>query len=475
MKPRIVGLETEYGFMPRDERLHERRYNLLFKGLKQRFLQNGGRLYLCSSSSKVGASSPREIAHPEYATPECLSLTLKDIIAYDKAGERIIVGELPGFRFFKNNCDESSGVSDDGPAVVEYNPLRREEAGPNFFGCHENYSIERGVFLAEKLIPFLATRAIFTGNGFISRNNYYLSQKSMSYIQMGYLASSILSVHPSCNSLAYASDYGRLEIKIGDANMCEMASYLKTGLTCLILDLAEGFKRGNLPEIHVDLRDVYDIFTSASSNLSCKGLIKIHFKGSYTRMSAIDVQRIYLEKCKKHYAGMDLLTDDLLGSWSYALDSLEKDPMGLKGWFDWIEKKRLLNEFMLDTRLGLDDPWVRSVALNYHDIGREDNSQERADKGLYYALQDKGRIIRIVDENAIERAMSNPPENTRAWKRAKAISDYGVRISEVYWDTLCFDKEVMSDPFFDGSGKAKREFMAYLRKELGECPKVTLC
>src|SRR3974390_3620723 len=85
MERRIFGLENEYGvtFTLRGQRrlspAGAARYlvrRVVSWGRSSNvFLENGARLYL-----DVGS-------HPEYATPECD--TIADLVAHDKAGERI--------------------------------------------------------------------------------------------------------------------------------------------------------------------------------------------------------------------------------------------------------------------------------------------------------------------------------------------------------------------------------------------------
>src|SRR6266852_7018306 len=86
LKPRILGLESEYGLTcmrggtrqlsPEDVARYLFRLDLPGARTSNIFLENGGRLYL-----DMGA-------HPEYATPECDDP--RDVIVYDKAGERIL-------------------------------------------------------------------------------------------------------------------------------------------------------------------------------------------------------------------------------------------------------------------------------------------------------------------------------------------------------------------------------------------------
>src|SRR6478736_8655917 len=89
---RIFGLETEFGLHLDTEATRpitpEEVAGHLFHSVVQWgrssnvFLTNGSRLYI-----DVGA-------HPEYATAECDTLT--DLIALDKAGERVVQGLVAG-------------------------------------------------------------------------------------------------------------------------------------------------------------------------------------------------------------------------------------------------------------------------------------------------------------------------------------------------------------------------------------------
>ena len=78
-------------------------------------------------------------------------------------------------------------------------------------------------------------------------------------------------------------------------------------------------------------------------------------------------------------------------------------------------------------RVGLDDNRILNAALQYHDIDRE--------KGLFYALQRKGLVERLVDDSQIERAVDNLPEDTRAWLRGNLVSEHRERLS-VGWDMI---------------------------------------
>ena len=101
-----------------------------------------------------GARFYNDHAHPEYSTPECS--TLKEIVAQDKAGERILaecarrrnahLAEGCEARLYKNNTD-----------FVGHS-----------YGCHDNYLMSRELpweRLVQDVVPFLVTRQIFAGAG----------------------------------------------------------------------------------------------------------------------------------------------------------------------------------------------------------------------------------------------------------------------------------------------------------------------
>src|ERR671925_986297 len=114
MDRRIFGLENEYGvtctFKGQRRLSPDEVARYLFRRVvswgrsSNVFLRNGARLYL-----DVGS-------HPEYATPECDSVA--DLVAHDRAGERILEGLLVdaerrlvdegiggGAYLFQNNTD----------------------------------------------------------------------------------------------------------------------------------------------------------------------------------------------------------------------------------------------------------------------------------------------------------------------------------------------------------------------------------
>jgi proteasome accessory factor A len=84
------------------------------------FQRNGARLYLDLGS------------HPEYATPECDNVV--DLVAHDKAGERILEGLL---------VDTDRRLREGGIAGDIYLFKNNTDSAGNSYGWHENYLVGR--------------------------------------------------------------------------------------------------------------------------------------------------------------------------------------------------------------------------------------------------------------------------------------------------------------------------------------------
>ena len=95
------------------------------------------------------------------------------------------------------------------------------------------------------------------------------------------------------------------------------------------------------------------------------------------------------------------------------LDKLEEDPMQLVREIDWVTKRHLIQSYVDKKGCGWDDPRVFLLDLQFHDVKRT--------SGLYYLMESRGLIERVVEEDAVQRAMSTPPQTTRAKVRGDFI------------------------------------------------------
>ena len=148
-------------------------------------------------------------------------------------------------------------------------------------------------------------------------------------------------------------------------------------------------------------------------------------------MSAIDHQREYLALAQKHLSnGAETSclpeTDWVLTEWEDTLNALEADPMSLTDRLDWVAKKWLLETFAEEEGVAWDDPWLQSLDLEYHNID--------LDEGLYYGIP----MRRVVTDEQIDAALHNPPADTRAYFRGRAVDRFSSAIKAIQWDSITF-------------------------------------
>jgi len=406
MKKRIYGLENEFGiaFTCNGRRTlpSEKVVRYLFEklitteGFLNVFLENGARFYLDTG------------CHPEYATPECASPM--DVMIYDKAGERILENLL---NYAQNKVHEEGFQGE--LAIFKNNT----DFVGNSYGCHENYLADRTAdfyYMAEQLIPFLVTRQIFTGAGKVFRTRrgtvYHISQRAQHIRQKisGTTTNERSIINTRDEPHAIKEKYRRLHIIVGDSNMSEFSTYLKVGTTALVLQMIEDDFLPPTFSLRNPVRAIKDI----SRDLTCREAVPLNSGKKY---SALELQKEYLDLAQRYYSTRTMSPEaaDILQKWEYVLTKLEEDPMQLHHEIDWVIKLHLLQAYGERTNLPPETSGDRMLMLDlqYHDIRRE--------KGLYFLLERKGQVVRLATNEQIEKAMVDPPQNTRAKMRGELI------------------------------------------------------
>src|SRR5438270_1292751 len=405
MDRRIFGLENEYGvtctFRGQRRLSPDEVARYLFRRVvswgrsSNVFLKNGARLYL-----DVGS-------HPEYATPECDDLV--DLVTHDKAGERTLEGLL---------MDAERRLREEGIAGDIYLFKNNTDSAGNSYGCHENYLVGRhGEFsrLADVLIPFLVTRQIVCGAGKVLQTPraavYCVSQRA-EHIWEG-VSSATTRSRPIINTRdephADAERFRRLHVIVGDSNMSEYATFLKVGATSILLRMLED------PSVvlrDMSLENPIRAIREISHDITCRRRVRL---ANGREASAIDIQAEYLNRALRYSEtkGLSPLEEQALKMWEHCLTKLENDPLSLDRECDWVIKHRLIEGYRDRHNLPLTHPRVALMDLQYHDVNRE--------RGLYYRMQDKGLVERVVTDEAIDTAVVSPPQTTRARLRGEFI------------------------------------------------------
>jgi proteasome accessory factor A len=411
-------------------------------GLANVILTNGARLYV-------------DHAHPEFSTPEVTNA--RDIVVWDLAGEEVmragarLAGQIPGtapILLYKNNTD-NKGAS---------------------YGAHENYLMRRETpfgDIVRHLTPFFVSRQVVAGAGRVGLGQdgrgagFQISQRA-DYFEVEVGLETTLK-RPIINTRdephADPEKWRRLHVIIGDANLSEISTYLKVGTTSLVLAMIEdGWLDGDLAVEHpvASLRTV-------SHDPSLTHRLRLQ---DGRRMTAVQLQSEFFEQARKYVedrfgADVDDVTADVLLRWESVLTRLSDDVMSLSGELDWVAKLEILEGYRQRDGLAWDDARLQLVDLQYADLRRE--------KGLYQRLVARGRMQRLVTDDEVRRAVTEPPDDTRAYFRGKCVEKYGDAVSAASWDSVIFDigrESLQRVPMLDPARGTK----AHVQRLLDNCP-----
>ena len=381
-------------------------------GLANVILTNGARLYV-------------DHAHPEYSAPECTN-PLAAVI-WDKAGERVMAeaaakaATVPGsqpIQLYKNNTD-NKGAS---------------------YGCHENYLMRRATPFADivrHLTPFFVSRQVVCGAGRVGlgadgrEDGFQISQRADFFeVEVGLettLKRPIINTRDEPH--ADPEKYRRLHVIIGDANMSEVSTYLKLGTTALVLAMIEDKFLGGDLSIDSPVAELRSI----SHDPSCRHLVTLR---DGRKMTGVQLQMEYLELARKYTedkfgSDVDDMTADVLARWESVLTRLAEDPMLASRELDWVAKLELLEGYRTREGLTWGHPKLQLVDLQYSDV--------RSARGLYNRLVARGRMVQLVSEEDVARAIESPPEDTRAYFRGRCLQQYPESVAAASWDSVIFD------------------------------------
>lgn len=380
-----------------------------YNRLLNKLLPNGGRLYV-------------DGAHPEYSTPECTNA--RDLVIYEKAGERIM-----------NQCQRLACRAKGGEKIFVYK--NNTDGKGNSYGYHENYLVSRDVPLPKIisfLVPFLVTRQIYAGAGKVGSESregkisYQISQRADFFESLVDLNTMVK--RPIINTRdephADRNKYRRLHIIVGDSNMSEYTTFLKVGVTSIVVSLMEE----GLILAGLELEDPVSAIKEISRDTTLKKRVRMADGREFT---AVEIQREYLERAHGFLANreIDPISKEIFKRWEYVLGGLAKDPMLLSREIDWIIKKELLLSYMEKKEVNWNDSRIAMMDLQYHDI--------REDKGLYYALEKDGYVERVVSASDIAVGEESPPSDTRAYFRGMCLKKFPKDIYAASWSSILFE------------------------------------
>jgi proteasome accessory factor A len=391
-------------------------------------LTNGARYYV-------------DHAHPEYSTPECANAL--ELVVADKAGERVLARSMQAAR----------RVLEPDHEIVVYK--NNSDGKGNSYGTHENYLVDRAVpfaSLVRYLLPWFVSRQVFTGAGKVGAENgapavdFQLSARADFFEEEVGLETTLKRPIVNTRDEPHADPqlYRRLHVIAGDANLCEVATFLKVGTTAIVLAMIEDDFLAAGP--HRTGRKDFSIVApvqairAVSHDPSCRVTLEL-LDGS--RMTAVEMQWEFLRLAQKYAdetglepCGGPEVGPRVLERWEAVLGALETDPSTLDGQLDWVTKHTLLDAYAVRDHLDWDDPKLALVDLQYHDV--------RPDRSLYERLVRAGKIERLTDEAEVLAATTEPPESTRAYFRGRCLARWPDAVVAANWDSMILD--VGADP-----------------------------
>jgi Pup amidohydrolase len=377
-------------------------------------LTNGARYYV-------------DHAHPELSTPECADP--RSIVVFDKAAELIL----------ERSMKAAVELLPAGQEIVVYK--NNSDRKGNSYGCHENYLMDRQVpfsRIVTHVMPHFISRQVFTGAGKVGTEApgltsedvpFQLSQRADFFEEEVGLETTLKRpiVNTRDEPHADAQRYRRLHVIVGDANLSEVATFLKVGTTALVLAMIEDDflpRDLTLATPVAALRKVsYDVGLRQPLDLA-----------DGNRMTALEIQWEYFDRAKKYAEehGLECIgpTDvgaDLLRRWEDVLTGLETDPTSVAAQVDWVAKRRLMEGYRERGGLGWDDARLAAMDLQYHDL--------RSEKSLAARVG----LERLTTDQEVRRATSEPPPDTRAYFRGKCLQRWAAQIVAANWDSMVFD------------------------------------
>ena len=376
-------------------------------------LTNGARYYV-------------DHAHPEISTPECL--TALEVVRYDRAAEEII-------------CESMVAAKNHLPDGAEILCHKNNSDGKgNSYGCHENYLLARSVpfgRIVSQVTPHFVTRQIVIGAGKVGCElpgmsaddvPYQISQRADFFEEEVGLETTLKRPivntrdEPHCD----ASKYRRLHVIVGDANMSEVATYLKVGTTAIVLAMIEDDALGDdwlLANPVAAIRQVSHDPTLQRTVLLRNG----------RRATAVEVQWGMLERARKYERSHGLgvvgesVGTDVLARWEAVLTGLESDRSTVADVVDWVAKQRLIEGYAERHSLKVTDARLKALDLQYHDL--------RPDK----CLAQRVGLQTMISETDVATAKTEPPTTTRAYFRGRCLAKWPADIVAANWDSLVFD------------------------------------
>lgn len=218
----------------------------------------------------------------------------------------------------------------------------------------------------------------------------------------------------------------RIQIALGDSCMSPMSQYLRSGITCLLLDWVEQTQvDAAVPRLASSLQSLKSV---ARDDLLIAKLPDTKGKN----WSAIEIQQYYLREVKEFLQQSWQVPAEawrIVRLWQDAIDSLKASKhelaarQGLLGRIDWLSKLWMLQQVAQDASWGV----RKKVDLRFHELSED---------GYYRKLIAVAGKYPLISPEKVSQAKRVPPSDTAASKRGYLIREFSSSGSVVTagWD-----------------------------------------
>ena len=402
-------------------------------------LSSGGRLYV-------------DHGHPEYATPECTGPAQATLA--DRAGDLLVArgAELlrrrgVAARLFKNNVDGKGAT----------------------YGTHENYLVSRAIDfddLVQALVPLLVVRPLLVGSGRVGIGavargaDFQISQRADYLEKVVGLGTTVDRPLVNTRDEPHSDPerWRRLHLVPGDANCFDTMTWLKLGMTSLVLQvLADGvpasWRRLRLADPVTQAREV-------SRDTRLRGALEL---ADGRRLSALEILEQYLETVRGHLGDQgraapapvgDPLRPDLsaladgadtdgaetgaiLAFWQASLRELQAlrdggNESDAAGHLEWVAKKQLLDATARRHPGARGRDVLHAVDLAWSELSP-------AGRGLAERVPAGVDACGGLDEQMGEVSLAEPPATTRAWLRGRLVSAFPGQVVAAGWHSMVLE------------------------------------
>ena len=402
-------------------------------------LSSGGRLYV-------------DHGHPEYATPECTGAAQATLA--DRAGDLLVArgAELlrrrgAAARLFKNNVDGKGAT----------------------YGTHENYLVSRAIDfddLVQALVPLLVVRPLLVGSGRVGIGavargaDFQISQRADYLEKVVGLGTTVDRPLVNTRDEPHSDPerWRRLHLVPGDANCFDTMTWLKLGMTSLVLQvLADGvpasWRRLRLADPVTQAREV-------SRDTRLRGALEL---ADGRRLSALEILEQYLETVRGHLGDQgraapapvgDPLRPDLsaladgadtdgaetgaiLAFWQASLRELQAlrdggNESDAAGHLEWVAKKQLLDATARRHPGARGRDVLHAVDLAWSELSP-------AGRGLAERVPAGVDACGGLDEQMGEVSLAEPPATTRAWLRGRLVSAFPGQVVAAGWHSMVLE------------------------------------